>query len=78
MGDVNSIGIGFSYNKELVKVVELISKSQLMVNVVSESEDGGVDARGMMLTTEMGIYYARIMSIKNMKKALHDIGPPHI
>lgn len=45
---------------------------------MTESEDGGVDVRGMMLSSEAGIYAARIVAIKNMKKDIKVVGPPNI
>jgi hypothetical protein len=46
-----------------------------------ESEDGGVEVRGMMFPTptyEVGLYAARLISIKNMKKDIKLVGPPNI
>jgi hypothetical protein len=72
------VGIGFSWNKEKVLVVEFFSVKTLMINQLTESEDGGVDIRGMMLSNEVGLYAARIVAFKNMKKDIKVVGPPNI
>jgi len=47
---------------------------------LGESEDGGVEVRGRMLTTldKAGIYAAAIVSAKNTKKDLKIVGPSNI
>lgn len=45
---------------------------------MNESEDGGIDVRGMMLNADVGIYAARVMASKNAKKDLKLVGPPNI
>lgn len=61
-----------------MKVVEFLSVKPLMINQLTESEDGGVDIRGMMLSSEVGLYAARIVAIKNLKKDIKVVGPPNI
>jgi hypothetical protein len=39
-----------------------------------ESEDGGVEVRGVMLS-HAGIYAARIVAVKNMKKDIKVVLP---
>ena len=72
------VGVGFAWNKEKVLVVEFFSVKPLMINQLTESEDGGVDIRGMMLSNEVGLYAARIVAIKNLKKDIKVVGPPNI
>ena len=73
------IGIGFAYNNEQVRVVELVTQKTLMVNSMNESEDGGVEARGLILDKEkVGIYASRITSISKMNKDIKAVGPPNI
>jgi hypothetical protein len=72
------IGIGFAYNKEVVKVVEIISEKPIMVNQVNESEDGGVEARGVVLNKEIGIYAARIAAVSKMSKDIKVVGPQNV
>lgn len=43
------IGVGFAWNRAQVKVVEFLIEKPLMINQLSESEDGGVEVRGSML-----------------------------
>jgi len=51
---------------------------------LTESEDGGVEVRGFMLPPIVpspdiiGLYAARLCSIKNMKKDIKVVGPPNI
>ena len=47
---------------------------------MTESEDGGVEVRGRMLTTldKAGIYAAAIVPAKNIKKDIKLVGPPNI
>ena len=75
---VTHIGVGFAWNKQHVKVVEFLTVKPLLINQLTESEDGGVDIRGMMLSNEVGLYAARIVSIKNNKKDIKLVGPPNI
>ena len=45
---------------------------------MTESEDGGIDVRGMMLSSEVGLYAARVVAIKNLKKDIKVVGPANI
>ena len=72
------VGVGFAWNKEKVLVVEFYSIKTVLISQLTESEDGGVDIRGTMLSNEVGLYAARIVSIKNQKKDLKIVGPPNI
>ena len=72
------VGVGFAWNKEKVLVVEFYSVKTVTITQLTESEDGGVDIRGTMLSAEVGLYAARIVSIKNQKKDLKIAGPPNI
>ena len=72
------VGVGFAWNKEKVLVVELYSVKTLVINQLTESEDGGVDIRGSMLSTDVGLYAARIVAVKNPKKDIKIVGPPNI
>jgi hypothetical protein len=77
-GKITHVGVGFAWNKQCVKVVEFLSVKPLLVNQLTESEDGGVDIRGMMLDLKAGLYAARICSVKNQKKDIKLVGPPNI
>jgi hypothetical protein len=77
-GKYTHVGVGFAWNKEKVLVVEFYSVKPVVINQLTESEDGGVDIRGTMLSTEVGLYAARIVAIKNMKKDIKVVGPPNI
>jgi len=75
---ITHAGVGFSWNKSQVKVVEFLSVKPLMINQLTESEDGGIDVRGMMLSSEVGLYAARVVAIKNLKKDIKVVGPANI
>lgn len=45
------------------------------IKTLTESEEGGIEVRGLMLNHEVGIYAARIIPIKNMKKEIKVVGP---
>jgi hypothetical protein len=49
-----------------------------MINQLNESEDGGVEARGVVLNKEIGIYAARIAAVSKMTKDIKVIGPADI
>lgn len=72
------VGVGFAWNKERVLVVEFYSVKPVTITQLIESEDGGVDIRGTMLSSDVGLYAARIVSIKNTKKDIKVVGPPNI
>lgn len=72
------VGVGFAWNKEKVLVVEFYSQKPLVITQLIESEDGGVDIRGSMLSSDVGLYAARIVAIKNLKKDIKVAGPPNI
>ena len=75
---VTHVGIGFAWNKTTVKVVELLSIKFMNIKTLTESEEGGIEVRGLMLSNEVGIYAARIVPSKNMKKEIKVIGPANI
>jgi hypothetical protein len=50
----------------------------IYINEIHESEDGGVEARGMILDKEVGIYAARVVAVSNMKKDIKAVGPANI
>jgi len=77
-GKYTHVGIGFAWNKEKVLVVEFYSIKPVAISQLTESEDGGVDIRGTMLSNEVGLYAARIVAIKNTKKDIKVVGPPNI
>jgi len=62
---ITHVGVGFAWNKQEVKVVEFLSIKSMNIKTLTESEDGGVEIRGTMLSNEVGIYAARIIPIKN-------------
>lgn len=72
------IGIGFAFNKEQVKVVEFVTEKPIMINQLNESEDGGVEARGIVLNKEIGIYAARVVAVSKMNKDIKAVGPMNI
>lgn len=72
------VGVGFAWSKEKVLVVEFYSVKPVVISQLTESEDGGVDVRGSMLSTEVGLYAVRIVAIKNQKKDVKIVGPPNI
>lgn len=72
------IGIGFAFNQEQVKVVEFVSEKPIMVNQLNEAEDGGIEARGIILNKEIGLYAARIVAMNKMNKDLKVVGPANI
>jgi hypothetical protein len=47
--EITHVGIGFAADKSVVKVVELISKRQVVVNAVTQNEQGGVRVDGYMV-----------------------------
>lgn len=77
-GKYTHVGVGFAWNQEKVLVVEFYSIKPVTISQLTESEDGGVDIRGIMLSNEVGLYAARIVSIKNNKKDIKVVGPPNI
>ena len=46
-----------------------------MVNQLNDAEDGGVEARGVVLNKEIGIYAARIAAVSKMAKDIKVVGP---
>jgi hypothetical protein len=67
-----------SLNSFLQSINNQLTFRVLAVSHVSESEDGGVDLRGQMISTEVGIYAVRITQKKNMKKDIKIVGPAKI
>lgn len=76
------IGVGFAFNKNQVKVVELLSKKHLMINQLQSTDDGGVEVRGIVLNKNIGLYAARIVSLSKIQqgkeKDLYVAGPHEI
>ena len=65
-----------------MKVVEFLSVKPLLISQLLENDEGNVEIRGMMLPQpagqEVGLYAARIVAIKNLKKDIKLVGPPNI
>ena len=76
--DNTHIGIGFAISKEQVKVVEFVSKKPIMVNQLNQAEDGGIEARGLILNKDVGLYAARLVAINKMTKDIKVVGPGHM
>ena len=72
------VGIGFAINNEQVRVVEMVTQKPIMINQLNEAEDGGVEARGIVLNKEVGLYAARIASVNKMNKDIKVVGPSNI
>jgi hypothetical protein len=49
-----------------------------MINQLNESEDGGVEARGIVLNKEIGLYAARVVAVNKMNKDIKAVGPANI
>ena len=49
-----------------------------MVHQLQASEDGGVEARGVVLNKEIGLYAARIVAVSKMTKDIKVVGPANI
>jgi hypothetical protein len=76
--DMTHVSIGFAVNREQVKVVELFSQKPLMIEKLEASADQGVSMRGMMLSSTVGLYAARIIlekAIHEGKKDIKTVGP---
>jgi len=49
-----------------------------MINQVGQSEDGGVDIRGIMLNKEIGLYAASVVAANKMEKDIKAVDPTNI
>ena len=49
-----------------------------MVQSLQKSEDGGVEARGIVLNKDIGLYAARIVALSKMTKDIKVVGPANI
>jgi hypothetical protein len=76
--NITHFGIGLAESKDEVKVVEMLTIKHLTVNTMGQSEDGGVEIRGMILNLNVGLYAARIISRHNAKKDFALVGPTGI
>lgn len=72
------IGIGFAFNKEQVKVVEIVTQKTLMVHQLNQDNEGGIEVKGMVLNKEIGLYAARVVSLAKLNKDLKVVGPANI
>lgn len=77
-GGNTHIGVGFAMSNEQVRVVEIVSKKDIMINQINEAEDGGVEARGVVLNREIGLYAARLVAANKMNKDIKAVGPSNI
>lgn len=77
--DYTHIGVGFAANKQMVKIVELLSARAVMINNLNHSEDGGIEVSGLNLApTTAGLYAARIINPANPNKDFGKVGPAGI
>lgn len=73
------VGVGFAADKNMVKIVELLSSRPLMVSTLNQLEGGEVQLEGMTLDVTKGkIYAAQIVSASNPGKAVVTAGPKDI
>lgn len=73
------IGIGFAFNKEQVKVVEIVTAKTINIHNLVEDDSQGVVAHGKVLdTANVGLYAVRVVALSKMNKDLKTIGPQHI
>jgi len=72
----NHIGIGVAMTPENLVLVEVFSQKLLAITKISDGEDGGIEVRGKMLTTERGLYAVRLQSLEAKKDYV--IGPENI
>jgi hypothetical protein len=72
----NHIGIGVSMTAEKMILVETFSQKLLTISKISEGEDGGIEVRGKMLTSERGLYAVRLQSVEAKRELL--IGPENM
>lgn len=77
---INShIGIGFAYNKEQVKVVEIVTSKTISVHNLTEDESQGVVVNGQVLDTKgVGLYAARVVALSKMNRDIKVVGPQNI
>ena len=52
------VGVGFAADKNMVKIVELLSARPLMVSTLNQLEGGEVQLEGMTLDVSKGKIYA--------------------
>jgi len=73
------IGIGFAYNKEQVKVVEIVTSKTISVHNLAEDESQGVVVHGQVLDVkDVGLYAARIVALSKMNRDIKVVGPANI
>ena len=74
------MGVGFAWDKEKVRVVEIFAQKPLQIKKLTDTEDGGVEVEGRMLVPlgKAGIYAGAITFAKNLKKDVKIVGPPNI
>ena len=73
------IGVGFAANKQMVKIVELLSSRPVMINNLNHTEDGGIEVQGLNLQpTSAGLYAAKIVNPSNPNKPYGLVGPSRI
>jgi hypothetical protein len=72
------IGVGFAASDEKVIVVEVVGEKPIMINQLTQSSDGGVEARGVVLNKDVGLYAARVASLSKLSKDIKVTGPNKI
>ena len=77
--DYTHIGVGFAANKQMVKIVELLSSRPVMINNMGPTEDGGIEVQGLNLhPATAGLYAARIINPAVPGKHFGLVGPSGI
>jgi hypothetical protein len=49
-----------------------------MIYHMAQTNDGGLEAKGVVLDKKIGLYAARIASLSKLNKDLNIVGPQHI
>jgi hypothetical protein len=75
--DLNHVGIGCALQDMRICLVYCFSTKPLVVTDIYESEDGGVEVVGMMLTREVGLYAVRLVETVSQKEKIL-VGPQFI
>jgi hypothetical protein len=63
--DLNHVGLGLAAQDMRIALVEIYISRAVAILSISDGEDGGVDIRGKMLKTEVGLYAVRVVNRLN-------------
>ena len=68
--ELNHVGLGLAAQDMRICLVEIFNNRDVAILSISDGEEGGVDVRGKMLNTKVGLYAISVVERSNRTKSI--------